>query len=51
MEPIWVQAHDLPLRMMNQTYEELLGQLIGEVEDIDVDKDGLEWGLFFRNKV
>lgn len=40
-EPMWVQAHDLPLDMMNQTYGRLLRHLIGEVEDIDVDKDGL----------
>lgn len=49
-EPLWVQVHDCPVGMMNQTYGVILGQLIDEVEDIDVNKDSLGWGPFLRIK-
>lgn len=38
---MWVQLHGLPLGMMNRVYSEKLENLIGEVEDIVVDKDEL----------
>lgn len=50
-ESMWVLAQDLPLGMMNQTYGDLLGQLIGKVEDIDEDKDGSKWGPLLQIKV
>lgn len=38
---MWVQQRGLPLGMMNKVYNEKLENLIGEVEDIVVDKDEL----------
>lgn len=41
----WVQFHNLPFGMMNCTYGEMLGEIIGEVDD---DQDGIGWGSFLR---
>lgn len=42
---MWEQIHNLPYGMMNKVYGALLGKAIGEVIEIDVDKDGVGWGL------
>lgn len=45
-ELMWVQLHGLPFGMMNMTFGNIINILIGEVVDIDVDQDGIGWGLF-----
>lgn len=37
--------------MMNRKNGEFLSEIIGEVEDIDVDEDDVGWGPFLRVKV
>lgn len=49
-EPIWVQLHNIPLSMMNHTYGEKIGKIIGEILDIDVDQDDMGWDLTFELK-
>jgi hypothetical protein len=35
--PIWVRIMKMPLGMMNKRAKEMIGDLIGEVLDVDVD--------------
>lgn len=48
---MWVQLHGLSFGMMNRAYGNRIENQIGEVIDIDVDKNGLGWGPFFRVRV
>lgn len=48
---MWVQLHDVPLGMMNRVYDVDLGKTIGEVIDLDVNKDGIGWGSYLRIRV
>lgn len=48
---MWVQMHNLPFRMMNSLYGEKLEKAIGEIIEVDVDKDGASWDAFLRVKV
>lgn len=43
---IWVQMDNIYFGMMNKVYGELLGKRIGEIMDINVDRDGIGWGPF-----
>lgn len=36
---------------MNRVYGDLLGKRIGEIKDIDVDRDKIGWGPFLRVRV
>lgn len=48
---MWVQFHNLPLGMMNQVYNEKFEKIVGDVEDIDVDKNGIGWGPNLKIKI
>lgn len=50
-EPILVQMHNIPFTMMNRYYGKILGKAIGEIIEVDVDKDGAGWGPYLRVKV
>lgn len=43
--------HNVLLGMMNIYYREELGKSIREVIELDVDKEGIGWGLYLRVKV
>lgn len=47
---VWVRAHRTFV-MMNQFYGDLTGKWIGNVERVDVDKDGMAWGEYLRIRV
>lgn len=36
--------------MMNRVYREDLGKAIGEVMELDIDKDSIGWGPYLRIK-
>lgn len=46
MKLFWIQLHKLPFRCMNSFYEELIGNTLGEVMDVEVDSDDMAWGPF-----
>lgn len=48
---MWIQLHDLPMGIMTKVYGERLGKSIGEIKEVDVDKDGLGWRPYLRIKV
>lgn len=50
-ELFWVQLHQLPLEMMNWKYGEFMGEFVGEVEEVDVDKDGVGLGPSLKVRV
>jgi hypothetical protein len=49
--PFWVQVHDMPLLYMNQVVGMNIGESMGEVEDVDITRDGLGWGRCLRIRV
>jgi hypothetical protein len=49
--PIWVRIMKMPLGMMNKRAKEMIGDLIGEVLDVDVDDREMAIGQFLRVKV
>jgi hypothetical protein len=49
--PIWVRIMKMPLGMMNKRVREMIGDLIGEVLDVDVDDQEMVIGQFLRVKV
>ena len=49
--PFWVQIHGLPLGMMIEKIGLILGESIGDVEELDVDNDKLVWGKYLRVRV
>jgi hypothetical protein len=42
--PCWIQVHDMPLLCMTKVVGTKIGESLGEVEDVDVGKDGVGWG-------
>jgi hypothetical protein len=49
--PCWIQVHDMPLLCMTKAVGTKIGESMGEVEDVDVGKDGVGWGRFLRIRV
>ncbi|KAF5459069.1 hypothetical protein F2P56_023057 [Juglans regia] len=49
-KPFWVQCHDLPFAGMNANTGLKLGQLVGEVLEVDTDSSGICWGSCLRIK-
>lgn len=43
--------HQLPLGMMNRSYGAFMGEILGDVEEVDVDEDGVGCGLFLKVRV
>lgn len=42
----WVQVHDMLIRYMKWLYDELIGNSIEKVLDVDVNTNDTGWGLF-----
>lgn len=51
MIPIWVRVYGIPMGMMDRETGALIGELIGEVLDMDLDDNGFAFGQFMRIKV
>ncbi|XWS59046.1 hypothetical protein CRYUN_Cryun08bG0087600 [Craigia yunnanensis] len=45
--PFWVQIHRLPLGLMTGKIGTVLGELIGDVEEIDAEEEQIAWGHFY----
>ncbi|XP_038715009.1 uncharacterized protein LOC120008699 [Tripterygium wilfordii] len=50
-EEFWVQIHNLPLMAMTEKVGQQIGSSLGELIEVDVNKDGLGWGLYLRVRV
>ena len=48
---LWVRMVDLPLACMNQTKGQGIGSMVGLVEALDTEKDGISWGEFLHVKI
>ena len=49
--PFWVQIHGLPLGLMTTKIATVLGESIGDVEEVDADGEKMAWGKFLRVRV
>ena len=49
--PFWVQAHGLPLGLMNEKVGVVLGEALGDVEEMDINEDQHAWGHYLRMRV
>lgn len=47
----WVQIHDMPLACMTKSVGIKIGESIGELEDIEIEEDGIGWGRYLRIRV
>ena len=47
----WVQAHGLPLGLMNEKIGTVLGDAIGDVEKVETNGDQRAWGRFLKIRV
>lgn len=48
---LWLQLHNMPLGGMNRRVGTRVGNTIGQVEEVDVDEDGVVWGKQLQIKV
>lgn len=44
----WVRMYDMPLACMSRAMGERLGSLLGEVEEVETNEDGVGWGEYLR---
>jgi hypothetical protein len=49
--PFWIQVHDMPLLCMSKTVGTKIGNSLGELEDVDMARDGEGWGRCLRLRV
>ena len=49
--PFRVQIHRLPLGLMTEKIGIILGETIGEVEEVDVEEGQMVWGRYLRVRV
>ncbi|XP_042958084.1 uncharacterized protein At4g02000-like [Carya illinoinensis] len=49
--PFWVRLHDLLLMARNEYIRRLVGGVLGEVLEVDLDKGEMEWGEYMRVRV
>lgn len=47
MTSLWVQMHDLPIMARNAYSGKLLGELMGIVEEVHVEKGEIAWGSIY----
>lgn len=47
----WVRMMNLPLACMVREVGIKLGTSVGQVEEVDTDKEGVGWGEFLRVKI
>lgn len=48
---MWLQSHNLPLNGMNQRCGQQIGESIGTVKEVNVDKEAFGWGHTLQIKV
>ncbi|XP_040991016.1 uncharacterized protein LOC121238254 [Juglans microcarpa x Juglans regia] len=51
MTSFWVRFHDLPLMAMNVFVGKKLGERLGSIEEVDLEKGEVEWGEYLRVQV
>ena len=49
--PFWVQIHGLPIGLMTVKIATVLGESIGDVEEVDADREKMAWGRYIRVRV
>ena len=49
--PFWIQIYNLPLKCMTSGTGNAIGAKIGEVLEVDVPENGVQWGKYFRVRV
>ncbi|XVF14396.1 hypothetical protein REPUB_Repub09cG0055200 [Reevesia pubescens] len=49
--PFWVQIHGLPSGIMSENVGMVLGEFVGDVEEVDIRGEQMAWGRFLRIKV
>ncbi|XP_041001563.1 uncharacterized protein LOC121247253 [Juglans microcarpa x Juglans regia] len=47
----WIRIHDLPLMAYNMYIGKLIGGLLGEFLEVDLDEGEMEWGEYMRVRV
>ncbi|XP_035542065.1 uncharacterized protein LOC118344779 [Juglans regia] len=47
----WIRLYELPLGAMNEKVVRMIGDCIGTVEEINIEKDEVAWGQFIRMRV
>ena len=47
----WVRMYDLPLACMSVEVGNQIGATMGEVEEVDVNDEGVGWGKYLRVKI
>jgi hypothetical protein len=48
---LWVRMLNLPLACMNSEIGTMIGSAIGQVEEIEIDEEGVGWGRFLHAKI
>ncbi|KAL5563989.1 hypothetical protein UlMin_033736 [Ulmus minor] len=46
--PFWIQLHNIPVFCMSKTIGSILGNMVGLVQEVECDQDGLCLGTFIR---
>ncbi|KAL0003519.1 hypothetical protein SO802_017300 [Lithocarpus litseifolius] len=49
--PFWVQIHNLPLKSRTKQTGWMIGSKLGEVLEVDVPENGVQWGRYLRIRV
>ena len=49
--PFWIQIYNLPLKCMTSGTGNAIGAKIGEVLEVDVPENGVQWGKYLRVRV
>lgn len=47
----WVRVFDLPLMARNEYTNNLVGMVLGKVEEVDIEHEAIEWGEYMRIRV
>jgi hypothetical protein len=47
----WVRMYNLPLACVSKAMGCRIGASVGEMEEVDVDEEGVGWGKFFRVRI
>lgn len=49
--PFWVRMFNLPLTCMSEAMGVHLGSMMGDVEEVETEVDGVGWGEYLRVKI